>query len=416
MSRLNVMLMGYNGANNTGAEALLLADIADVRAVLGPEARITIPSLNPTNLRRYIKETPQQRIAPVPSVFFLELWRLIRQQDLVLLVEGSAYMDTWTSALLWAFLWGTHCSHLMHKPCLAYAVDAGQLGRFDRWLVKRVASETDMIVARSEAAAERLRGWGVTAPMQSTADNALTFEPDPADRGLLQRAWPESKAGRGVVGMALVDFNLFPVVIRPWGKSEDCYRWPYYFARTPARRRATEQLAAGYAGLADRLIEQHDLSIALIADEQLDERIVTRVLSRMRHPDRTRMFSARDLNASQMTSLLRELDVLLTSRYHACILSLAATVPQVAVGHDLRLKTLYGELGVAEYFIEPGARMFTRAQEVLEKLLVSSESERAALRDGYAVHLARAQRNRALLSEFVTSHGLEVQRQWQIAA
>ena len=55
----------------------------------------------------------------VPSIFFLELWRLVRQQDLVLLVGGSAYMDTWTSALLWAFLWVTPCAHVMRKPCLA---------------------------------------------------------------------------------------------------------------------------------------------------------------------------------------------------------------------------------------------------------------------------------------------------------
>ena len=40
-----VLLVGYSGANNTGAEALLLADIEDMRAVFGPEVRITIPRL-----------------------------------------------------------------------------------------------------------------------------------------------------------------------------------------------------------------------------------------------------------------------------------------------------------------------------------------------------------------------------------
>ena len=37
-SELRVLMLGYSGANNTGAEALLLADIEDVRTVL--------PSLN----------------------------------------------------------------------------------------------------------------------------------------------------------------------------------------------------------------------------------------------------------------------------------------------------------------------------------------------------------------------------------
>jgi len=62
MSQTKVLLVGYNGANNTGAEALLLADIEDVRAVLGPQAVITIPSLNPPNLRRYVKAGSSQRI------------------------------------------------------------------------------------------------------------------------------------------------------------------------------------------------------------------------------------------------------------------------------------------------------------------------------------------------------------------
>ena len=416
MAPVRIMLMGYNGANNTGAEALLLADLADVRAVLGPEARITIPSLNPANLRRYVREGPELRIAPVPSIYFPELWRLVQQQDAVLLVEGSAYMDTWTSALLWAFLWTTHCAHVMHKPCMAYAVDAGQLRPFNRALVKRIASETDLIVTRSAAAADRLQSWGVSAPMEHTADNALTFVPEHADQGILRRLWPDSAAASRTVGMALVDFNQFPVVMRPWGPAEDCYKWPYYFARSPARRRASEVLASGYAAIADELILQQDAAVALIADEQLDERIVQRVLEHMRWRDRARMFSSRELNASQMTTLFRGLDVLLTSRYHACILSLAAAVPQLAVGHDLRLKTLYEELGLEANFIPPGPALFTRIRAGLLQLLTAPEPVRAALRAGHAEHLARARRNRVLLAGFLAEHGFPVERSWQMAA
>ena len=416
MANVNVMLMGYNGANNTGAEALLLADIADVRAVLGPEARITIPSLNPTNLRRYVRETPQLRIAPVPSIYFAELLRLVRQQDLVLLVEGSAYMDTWTSALLWAFLWTTHCAHVLGKPCMAYAVDAGQLRPLNRWLVKRIGTETDLIVARSQAAADRLRSWGVTAPIRYTADNALTFVPQPADQGILRRLWPDSASASRVAGMALVDFNLFPVVIRPWGPPKDCYRWPYYFARSSARRRASEELAMGYAAIADELVQQLDAAVALIADEELDERIVKRVLEHMPRRDCAKVFSSRDLNASQMTTLFRELDFLLTSRYHACVLSLAAAVPQIAVGHDLRLKTLYQELGIETNFIAPGPELFARVRAGLQQLVTRSEPLRATLRVGYTKHMARAQRNRVLLADFAAERGFAVQRTCQMAA
>ena len=82
-----VLLVGYSGANNTGAEALLLADIEDMRAVFGSNGRITIPTINPANLRRYVQEGPDLRIAPMPTVFFAALRTFVRESDLVFLVD-----------------------------------------------------------------------------------------------------------------------------------------------------------------------------------------------------------------------------------------------------------------------------------------------------------------------------------------
>src|SRR5512143_2837758 len=192
MSQTKVLLVGYNGANNAGAEALLLSDIEDVRAVLGNTALITVPTLNVSNLRRYVQEGPNLRIAPIPSLFPLALRQLVAKHDLIMLVEGHCYMDASTSALLWAYLWATHCAHAMGKPCLAYAVDAGQLAPGNRRLVRQEASKTDLIITRSQGAADRLRAFGVTAPIQVTADNALNFQPDKSDEGWVQREWPEA--------------------------------------------------------------------------------------------------------------------------------------------------------------------------------------------------------------------------------
>lgn len=405
---LRVLLLGYNGANNTGAEALLLADIEDVRAVLGPQAVITIPCINPPNLRRYIKEAPNLRIAPMPTIFLATLRRLVRENDLIMLVEGSTYMDTWTSAMLWAYLWTTRCADDMGKPCLAYAVDAGEIkSAFNRRLVGHEASKTSLIIVRAAAAAERLRALGVTAPLEVTADNAFTFRPDPADAGLLARAWPE--AGLNVVGMALVDFYLWPVVMKLWGPREACYKWPYYFTRSPERTRATEALARSYAAVADELIGRHGKSVALIGMEALDEALLCKVHGYMVHPERARIFCSREYSASQMVSLLRSLELLLTSRYHACVLSLAAQVPQIAIGHDLRLKTIYQELGLFEdFFVEPNVHDLTKSlQTRVERLLEDPSRVRDALRRGYEKHQSDARRNRSLLRDFVQAQGWE---------
>jgi len=97
---------------------------------------------------------------------------------------------------------------MLGKPCLAYAVDAGQLRPTYQKRVRREASLTDLIVARSRGAADRLQDWGVTAPIEVTADNAFNFHPRPSDENLLRRLWPD--ADSGVVGIAAVNFQRGP--------------------------------------------------------------------------------------------------------------------------------------------------------------------------------------------------------------
>ncbi|HEX9123377.1 MAG TPA: polysaccharide pyruvyl transferase family protein, partial [Actinomycetota bacterium] len=392
----------------TGAEALLQADIADLRAVFGEDALITVPALkDPANLHRYLREGPRLRIVPMPSIFLAATRRLVREHDIVVLVEGSAYMDTWTSALLWYFLWATRCADREGKPCLAYAVDAGQLRPRNQRLVRRIASTTSLIVARSEAAAGRLRDWGVTAPIEWTADNAFTFEPQVEDREWFRALWPEAE--RGVLGIAAVDFYRWPVVIRPWGRRENRYWWPYYFSASPSRRRSSAALARRYARLADRAIERHGRSVALICMEELDEPIARAIHREMANPGRARVFSSREHDASRMTTLLQSLDVLVTSRYHASVLSLSGGVPQLAVGHDLRLRTLYAELGLEQgYFFRPEeAGAFERIADAVDDLLAGPAEMRSKLDAGSRSHIAAARRNRDLLRGFAVEHGWE---------
>jgi polysaccharide pyruvyl transferase WcaK-like protein len=207
--------------------------------------------------------------------------------------------------------------------------------------------------------------------------------------------------------MALVDFYQWPVVMKPWGPKEDCYKWPLYFTHSPERTRATEALARSYAALADEMITHYGKSVALIGMEGLDEAMLHKVHGCMAHPEQARIFSSREYNASQMVSILRSLTLLLTSRYHACVLSLAAQIPQIAIGHDLRLKTIYQELGLFEdFFVEPDAHdLYESVHARVERLLENPSCVQEALRGGYKKHLGDARRNRSLLMDFVQAHG-----------
>jgi polysaccharide pyruvyl transferase WcaK-like protein len=111
-----------------------------------------------------------------------------------------------------------------------------------------------------------------------------------------------------------------------------------------------------------------------------------------------------------MTVLLRRLDALVTSRYHASILSLGARVPQVAIGHDLRLRTLYEELGLAHLFHTADEHDLVETVAAdLAVLLGAPEGTKETLRRGHAAELARARRNPELLREFFAARGWPVE-------
>ena len=140
------------------------------------------------------------------------------------------------------------------------------------------------------------------------------------------------------------------------------------------------------------------------------------VQARVTRPEMVRVFSSREYDASRMTVLLRSLRLLVTSRYHAGVLSLGARVPQVAVGHDLRLRTLYEDLGLRErFFVDPHSysrtsTMFERLSACVEELLERPEQVRTVLEKGQREHRQRAERNQELLARelhsFVGAGGL----------
>ncbi|HEX3014599.1 MAG TPA: polysaccharide pyruvyl transferase family protein [Methanobacterium sp.] len=402
-----ILLVGYNGANNTGSEARLLAIIDDVRTIFGSEVLITVPTLNKENLERYLKEDKFLKIAPVHSIFFFDVRKLVKGHDIILLVEGSCYMDTWTSTLLWAFLWATKCANDFKKLSIAYAVDVGHLSSFNRRLVKREASKTDLILTRTELAAKELRKIGVKAPIEIAADCAFTFKTEKKEAEILSELWPNSDSG--IVGLAPVDFYLWPVVMRPWGKKENLYRWPYYYSRSKKRIEGSEQLAFKWAKEADRIIEKYGKRVALICMEELDEPMAVSIKNKMKNPEMVKIFSSRNYNASQMTNILRGLELLVTSRYHAGVLSLEAQIPQIAVGHDTRLKGFYKELGLDNYLLDcMSPEIWNKLTERVNELLENPQKQQKILIDGFVQHIGRARKNPEILRNFLQKRGWKV--------
>jgi polysaccharide pyruvyl transferase WcaK-like protein len=231
---------------------------------------------------------------------------------------------------------------------------------------------------------------------------------DPGDEGILERLWPE--ASGPIAGIAPVDFYSWPVVVRLFGRSEDCYKWPYYFSRSAERRSLTRDLAKGLAKQADRMVERHGMDVALVCMEELDEPIARMIEDRMVHGDHARIFSSCDHNASEMMGILTGLDLLISSRYHASVMAMAAGVPMVAVAHDLRLRDLFADMGLIDTnmveYTEPA--FIDRMRKKVRLMIADPEPTRLAVERSYEEHVVRAQRNRELFVDFAKQRGWSV--------
>ncbi|HEV2799822.1 MAG TPA: polysaccharide pyruvyl transferase family protein [Pyrinomonadaceae bacterium] len=360
----SIFMLGYTGCHNTGSDARILTIIDDIRHCFGDGACITVGSFYPENTARVIGERAGVKIERVPFVFPLKIFQLTTSHDITFLVEGSCFKQNWGSVLLYLFLWSAFCARLARRKCVAYAVDVGELSRVNGLLTRFICNRLDLLITRTEIARERLLKLGVTTRIHANTDTAFQFLREPSPPATPPRPVPE--IAPGTVGLAPVEFHQWPLKTRLFGKKDECYNWPYYFTWDDERREKSKRLIDTYRRLVTHAIDRHDRNVVLIAMEALDTVICEQILDGLseHYLSRIKVVSAKEYMPDQMAPMLRSLDCLVTSRYHACVLSMNRPVPQMAICHDERLESIYTEIGIGEDFL-----LNYRDPELCDKIL-----------------------------------------------
>ena len=345
-SPLKCLLIGYNGVGNTGSEIRVLTTIDDIREAFGVETEITIVTINAVRTAKIIPEDAKikiQEISFTPHKFVVSIWRLCRKHDITLLVEGSTFKQNWSKWLLHAYLWAAESARYNKKHVIAYAVDVGELNGIHAYRSRVDCEHMDLVITRTEIARTRLEKLGVTRPILANTDTAFRYQtPSVSNEG-----------GRKVVGLAPIEFFHWPVRLKLWCKAEDRYRWPFAFSWNAERRAQSEAMLERWVALAKHALEAHDFDIQLIAMEDLDTPVCERILERLGPlaQGRVKIASSRKVPPQEMVTLLRGLDALVTSRYHACVLSMGGSVPQMVIHHDERLSSIYAEMDLHEDYL-----------------------------------------------------------------
>lgn len=156
---LKVLLVGYNGARNTGADARVVALVRQLDEMLGADnIEMTVMTLDKDSVRGYFPDHVRQWT--FTTLFFWSLLRACSSHHVAILCEGSTLTTTFAKALSVFYCQAAGIMRRQGKPCIAYGPEVGHL---EGWLAKLshdMCQDTYFIV-RTEESLQNLKALGL---------------------------------------------------------------------------------------------------------------------------------------------------------------------------------------------------------------------------------------------------------------
>jgi len=359
--KLQILFVAYSGARNTGAEVRVGECIRQVNKILGADnIDVNVLTLDKEETEEYYKGY-QFNAVEFSSVFFGDVFKNVQKNHLIVLVEGSCWKENFASALLLYFLYAAGLAAKMGKPCFSYAVDAGDMNDFNNWLSKQLSKDMTKLITRTKDAAEKLAEIGLPGAV-TRVDTAWTQNAESSEfarKVLMDKGWDGKKR---LVGLAMQNYFWWPIVpdlakyikkITTGDKDLEKYNYKliYFYDYSDADKKVYDEWAAMLTRVMDGLAEKYDVQPVIIGMEALDRESCLDVQSRMKN--KAIVTVCQDYVGDQMAAILRELHMLMTTRYHAMVLSMPGKVPFIGLSRDERIRGVMREIGLFdEYYLD----------------------------------------------------------------
>lgn len=351
--KLKILLAGYNGARNTGSDVRVASIAKQVRELFGDECEITVMALDRDSISSYFDE--DVRLFDFTTLYPFALFRACSENHAAILCEGSTLKSTFANALTLFLCEASAVMNGQGKPCIAYGSEVGTMEPFLEKAASRLCRNTHFIT-RTQDSLDRLRRLGLKGHAGTDAawsyDGAISAEE--ADRLLREQGWDGEKP---LLGIAVIDPFCWPVraSLARWirtlisGNHASQYDKWYYYSESAERTEKFEKYIDGIAEGADRFISEQGFFPVILGMERLDEKACRALRAKL--PHHAAMLLSGDTTADVMTGVLRRLSALVTSRYHASVLSMEKGCPIVAVSMDERLSGIMKELSLDDKYL-----------------------------------------------------------------
>lgn len=399
---MKILLVGYNGARNTGADARVVTLTQQLEQALGPgKAELTVMTLDTENVQGYFpKQVRQLRFT---TLFVCSLLRACSRHHVAILCEGSTLTPTFADALCVFFCEAAGIMRRQGKPCIAYGSEVGRLSGWLARLSSDLCRDTYFMV-RTEESLRNLQDLGLKGHVGT--DTAWTFQVAGswARRQLMDAGWDGKQPLMGVAPL-----NPFCWPVRPslwrWVKSmvtrdfSQQYDKMYFFADSEERRQKYHHYLSAMVSAVNSYSKEHDAFVVILGMEKLDAKVCEQMERRI--DAKHAVFTSKSYDVFQMTGLLRQLDILLTSRYHASVLSMEHGCPIVAVSIDGRLNGIMRETGLDKHYLHQATD--TDLDSRITSSLRMATVHQQEIQDTISRHLVQYKEKTHAMSEFFVS-------------
>jgi polysaccharide pyruvyl transferase WcaK-like protein len=350
---LKLLLAGYVGARNTGADLRVEEMIRQLRTVLGDDnIELTCMTFDPARTAGYFRAVRQ---VEMPQIFPPFLAEECPRHHGVIACEGSMFKSKFANALSTLMAGSLGMASVEGKLSVGYGAEAGHMDESLRGFVRKHCSRS-LVICRNEPSRKVLEGLGVRT--KSGTDTAWTFQPAAPDVGLqLLR----SAGWDGVRPLLIVcPINPFcwpasPDLVRAAALNlfgefrEEHYRSIYFHNWSEESEKRFDAYLTALADSVREFVRETDAFVACVGMEALDRQPCERLRDLL--PQRAPLFVSDEYDMYKLVSVLRHATLLLSSRFHAIVSTLPAGVPAVGLTMDERIANLLQDSGHPELLL-----------------------------------------------------------------
>ena len=368
---LKLLLTGYSGTRNTGADVRVEEMIRQFRHLCGDDhLELGVTTIDPKETRNYFRTVRQLHI---PKIFPKFLYDHIHDYHGVITCEGSMFKSKFANALSTMMAGSLGLALAENRLAIGYGGEAGSMDDNLRNFVAKHCRHA-YIIARNEASQDILADLNIRT--DAGTDTAWTFEPAPDSVGqeLLRNAGWDGK--KPILAICPINPFWWPVKADigraishrfTGAHSEAHYDSVYFHHSGPDVDEAQDRYLSAIAEAVDRFNEETDTFTILVGMEMLDRKAATALNRKL--GERCALFISDEHDMYEMISVLYQCSLVVSSRYHALVTSMPGGVPSIGITMDERIRNLMNDRDHPELALEVddpdlAANLFDRLQRV----------------------------------------------------